>query len=69
VISAASESSKRKFVRIRKTGLQLVLAARKGIRNVLQEDQTEHDVLVLGCVHLSAQLVGCCPKGASDVVD
>jgi hypothetical protein len=29
----------------------------KGIRNVFQEDQSEHDVFVLGGAHVAAELI------------
>ena len=44
-------------------GLQLGAALVEGIGDVLQEDQAEDDVLVLGRVHAGAQLVGGGPEG------
>jgi hypothetical protein len=38
--------------------LQFVPVFFESVRDVLQEDQPEHDVLVLRRVHMSAQLVG-----------
>jgi hypothetical protein len=34
----------------------------EGVRDVLQENETEDDVFVLGRVHVVAQLVGCLPE-------
>ena len=34
----------------------------EGIGNVLEEDEAEHDVLVLGGVHVPAELVGGSPE-------
>ena len=34
----------------------------EGVGDVLQEDQPEHDVLVLGGVHVAAELVGRRPE-------
>jgi hypothetical protein len=37
--------------------LQLAVALFKGVRDVLEKDQPKDDVLVLGGVHVAAQLV------------
>lgn len=34
----------------------------KAIRDVLQENEPQHHMLVFGCVHVSAQLVGGGPE-------
>jgi hypothetical protein len=39
-------------------GLQLLVLLLEGIGDVLQEEQAENDVLVLGGVHAAAQRVG-----------
>ena len=41
----------------------------KGVRDVLDEDEAQHKVLVFGSVHIGAQLVGCGPERLLDVVD
>ena len=38
------------------------MARLEGVRDVLQEDQPQDDVLVLGGVHVGAQLVRCGPE-------
>ncbi len=35
----------------------------KGVRNVFEEDETEHDMLILGRIHVVAHFVGGCPEG------
>ena len=47
---------------------QLVAALVEGVADVLQEDQAEHDVLVLGRIHRRAQLVGRRPEGFLEVL-
>ena len=42
---------------------ELIVAFGEGIGDVLQEDEAEHDVFVLGGVHVAAQLVRCGPQG------
>ena len=37
----------------------------EGVRDVLQEDETEHDMLIFGSVHVAAHLVGCGPEFSS----
>ena len=49
--------------------LKLAPARLEGVRDVLDENETQHDVLVLGGVHVGAQLVGRGPEGALDGVD
>ena len=49
--------------------LKLAPARLEGVGDVLDEDETQHDVLVLGGVHIGAQLVGRGPEGALDAVD
>lgn len=39
----------------------------KSIRNVFQEDQAQHDVLVFGGVHVGAEFVGGGPEGAFEI--
>ncbi len=41
---------------------QFSLPLFKGIGDILQKDQTQHDVLVVGCVQIVAQLVGSLPE-------
>ena len=43
--------------------VQLVAVAFEGVGDVLEEQQAEDDVLVLGGVHVAAQLVGGLPEG------
>ena len=43
-------------------GLQLRVGLLEGVGDVLEEDQPEHDVLVLGGVHAAAQRVGHLPE-------
>jgi len=38
-------------------GLEVGAGLLEGIQDVLEEDETEHDVLVLGGVHVAAQSV------------
>ena len=47
---------------LRLLGQKLVVALLEGVGDVLQEDQTEHDVLVLGGVHVVPQLIGGGPE-------
>ena len=44
-------------------GLERLAPGREGIGDVLQEQQAQHDVFVLGRVHLAAQRVGRLPQG------
>ncbi len=41
---------------------QFSLPLFKRIGDILQEDQAQHDVLVVGCVQIVAQLVGSLPE-------
>ena len=43
-------------------GLELSVCLLEGVGDVLEEDQPEHDVLVLGGVHAAAQRVGHLPE-------
>ena len=43
-------------------GLELGVLLLEGVRDVLEEDQAEDDVLVLGRVHVAAQRVGHLPE-------
>ena len=47
---------------LRALGLELGVLGLERIRDVLQENQAEHDVLVLGRVHVAPQLVGRRPE-------
>jgi hypothetical protein len=44
-------------------------AGGKGVGDVFDEDEAEHQVLVFGRVHVGAQLVGGGPEGFFDVVE
>jgi len=50
-------------VLILKTAGQLIAAGLESIGDVLQKNQAEHDVLVLGSVHIGPQLVSGSPEG------
>jgi hypothetical protein len=59
-----SGSAIKEFVgRVAQAQLQLGLAGHKGVRDVFDEDEAQHQVLVFGSVHVGAQLVGRCPEG------
>ena len=47
---------------LRLLGHELGVLLLEGVRDVLEEDQPEDDVLVLGCVHAAAQGVGHLPE-------
>jgi hypothetical protein len=48
---------------------QLGTPGGKGVGDVFEEDEAQHQVLVFGCVHVGAQLVGGRPEGLLDVVE
>ena len=48
---------------------QVGAARGEGVGDVLDEDKAEHQVLVLGGVHVGAQLVGGGPEGLLDVFE
>ena len=43
-------------------GAELGVEFLEGVRNVFEEDQAQHHMLVLGGVHMAAQLVGGAPE-------
>ncbi len=43
-------------------GLELGVLLFEGVRDVLEEDQPEHDVLVLGGIHAPAEGISCLPE-------
>jgi hypothetical protein len=45
------------------------LAGHKGVRDVFDKDEAQHQVLVFGGVHIGAQFVGRCPEGLFDVFE
>ena len=45
------------------------MASREGIGDVLDEDQAQHQVLVLRCIHVGPELIGCGPEGFLDIFD
>ena len=55
--------------RIGEAGGQLGALGLEGVGDVLDEDEAEHEVLVLGGVHVGAQLVGGGPERFFDVVE
>ena len=55
--------------RVAQAQLQVGLAGHKGVGDVFDEDEAQHQVLVFGGVHVGAQFVGRCPEGLFDVVE
>jgi hypothetical protein len=55
--------------RIGKPAGQLGALGTEGVGDVLDEDEAKHEVLVLGGVHVGAQLVGGGPERLLDVFD
>jgi hypothetical protein len=55
--------------RVTQAVFQIGLAGHKGVRDVFDEDEAQHQVLVFGGVHVGAQFVGRCPEGLFDVVE
>jgi hypothetical protein len=53
---------------VREGSLKLGAALVEGVTDVLQEDEAEHDVFVLGGVHAGAQLVGGGPESLFEVL-
>ncbi|MCY1296253.1 hypothetical protein D9M70_456280 [compost metagenome] len=51
------------IVLVGQLAFQLDAAAGEAVGNVLEEDQPKHNVLVLGGIHIGAQLVGSSPEG------
>jgi len=52
-----------------KAPLKFCASGGEGIGNVLDEDEAKDKMLVFGCIHVGAQLVGGRPQGFLDVVD
>ena len=48
---------------------KFLTTCREGVGDVLEEDEAEDDVLVLGGIHVGAELVGGGPEGFLDGVD
>jgi hypothetical protein len=46
----------------RALGFEMSVLLLEGVGDVLEEDEAEHDMLVLGCVHAAAQSVSHLPQ-------
>ncbi|MPL60145.1 hypothetical protein SDC9_05701 [bioreactor metagenome] len=51
-----------------KARCQFIATCLEGVGNILQKYHTENDVLVLGCIHVGAELVCSCPKSLFNVI-